>query len=73
MSAPFTKSKGDPLTPQNYRPITILSCTGKLFTSVTNKRLTRFLNENDLLSEMQTGFRKDCTIQRHMISLNQIL
>jgi hypothetical protein len=29
--------------PQNYRPITILSCMGKLFTSVLNLRLSNFL------------------------------
>ena len=55
---PIYKNKGDSLLPENYRPITILSCLGKLFTSVINQRLVRYLNENDLLSETQTGFRK---------------
>ena len=31
---PIYKNKGDPSLPENYRPITILSCLGKLFTSV---------------------------------------
>ena len=55
---PFYKNKGDQLDPQNYRPITILSCMGKLFTSVLNFRLSTFLEEFLLLNENQFGFRK---------------
>ena len=53
------KNKGDPLLPEIYCPITLLSCLGKLFTSILNDRLTCFLDENEMLSETQTGFRKD--------------
>ena len=42
---PIFKNKGSPLDPSNYRPITILSCLGKLFTAVLNERATRFVNE----------------------------
>ena len=31
---PIYKNKGDPLNPKHFRPITILSCFGKLFTSI---------------------------------------
>ena len=31
---PIYKNKGDKLNPENYRPITVLSCLGKLFTAV---------------------------------------
>ena len=54
---PIYKNKGDPLQPENYRPITILSCFGKLFTAVLNSRLNDFLNEHDTLEENQAGFR----------------
>ena len=30
MIKPVYKNKGDPLQPENYRPVTILSCFGKL-------------------------------------------
>jgi hypothetical protein len=39
---PIYKNKGNPLDPKNFRPNTILSCLGKLFTAI--------LNEQDLTS-----------------------
>ena len=36
---PIYKNKGSSANPKNYRPITIVSCFGKLFTSVLNERL----------------------------------
>ena len=36
---PIYKNKIDSKSPENYRPITILSCFGKLFTSILNARL----------------------------------
>ena len=54
---PLYKSKGDPTLPENYRPITILSCMGKLFTAILNSRLNNYLEENNLLNETQAGFR----------------
>ena len=42
---PFYKNKGDEISPKNYRPITIVSCFGKLFTAVLNARLSEFSDE----------------------------
>ena len=67
------KNKGDPLLPENYRPITLLSCLVKLFTSVLNNPLTRFLDENDMLSEAQTGFRKDYSTSDNIFSLHCLI
>ncbi|MCW4343991.1 MAG: reverse transcriptase family protein [Candidatus Thiodiazotropha endolucinida] len=50
--------KGDPKLPQNYRPITILSCLGKLFTSVINNRLREFADKYDIIESCQAGFRE---------------
>ena len=38
---------------KNYRPVTILSCLGKLFTSVLNMRLNHYLEETMRLAENQ--------------------
>lgn len=55
---PIYKNKGNPLDPKNFRPITILSCLGKLFTAILNERLCRFSEEALLMNENQFGFRK---------------
>lgn len=55
---PIYKNKGDISLPENYRPITILSCLGKLFTAILNNRLTDYLESNDLSNQNQAGFRK---------------
>ena len=51
--------KGDPELPQNYRPITILSCLGKLFTSVINNRLKEYAEQVELIESCQAGLRKN--------------
>ena len=48
---PIYKKKGDQLDPRTYRPITLLSCLGKLFTSIINNRLTVFSDQVELLEE----------------------
>lgn len=55
---PLYKNKGNPLDPDNFRAITLISCLGKLFTSIINTRLNIFANEISLISENQAGFRK---------------
>lgn len=53
----YTKNKSDPTLPENYRPITLLSCLGKLFTSILCERLNIFSERVELITEAQTGFR----------------
>ena len=70
---PIYKNKGDSSQPENYRPITILSCLGKLFTAIINDRLTAYLDDNELLLQNQAGFRKkhsttDNIFVLHMLS-----
>ena len=50
--------KGDPCKPQNYRPITIFSCLGKLFTSLLNNRLKEYDETTHVIESCQAGFRK---------------
>ena len=55
---PVYKNKGDKHDPKNFRSITILSCIGKLFTSILNFILNDFSDEYSLICENQGGFRK---------------
>ena len=70
---PIYKNKGSRDDPNNYRGITILSCLGKLFTSVINSRLTSYLDATGLLGEEQAGFRANYSTTDHIFSLNSII
>lgn len=49
--------KGDVNNPNNYRPISILTCFSKIFEKILHKRLTKFLNKNNVLIPSQYGFQ----------------
>ncbi|XP_062608016.1 uncharacterized protein LOC134269832, partial [Saccostrea cucullata] len=67
---PIYKNKGDPTTPENYRPITLLSCLGKLFTCILSKRLELYADEIKLIQENQAGFRKEYSTLDHILTLH---
>lgn len=69
---PIFKNKGDSKHPSNYRPITILSCLGKLFTSVINNRLTTFLHSN-IIHSNQAGFRSGYSCSDHIFTLHSLI
>ena len=53
---PIFKS-GDKASMDNYRPISLLSAFSKILEKIVASRLLIFLNENDILSKWQFGFR----------------
>lgn len=69
---PIYKRSGDPKEPGNYRPITLLSCFGKLFTAILNQRLNDYLNHNNILNENQAGFRAGYSTVDHIFTLHTI-
>ena len=70
---PLFKNKGSPKDTNNYRGITILSCFGKLFTSVLNKRITNFVETYNILGLEQAGFRKNYSTSDHIFTLHGII
>lgn len=44
-------------SPESYRPISLLPVAGKIFERILKQRLSNYLEENDLLSVHQYGFR----------------
>lgn len=55
--------KGDPKSPENYRGISLLNCSAKIFTSLLANRITKWASLKSLLPECQSGFRfeRSCT------------
>ena len=70
---PIYKGKGDPSNPDNYRGITIVSCLGKLFTSIISKRLQNYSDSIDLISKAQAGFRKSFSTIAHVYVLKSLI
>ena len=71
--SPIYKGKGEENDPDNYRGITVLSCFGKLFTSVINDRIHSFLETNDILGNEQSGFRKGHSTMDHVFVLRCLI
>ena len=56
---PLLKPNMDPISTESYRPIALTSVLGKkLFQKILNKRFWWYLDQNNLLSPLQYGFRK---------------
>ena len=72
MHTPIYKNKGDRNSPQNYRPITILSCLGKLFNAILNNRRNQYSEENVILLENQADFRKQYSTLDHIFTLHAL-
>ena len=70
---PLYKKKGDRKDSNNYRGITLLSCVGKLFTTVLNERLKAYCESNNIISENQAGFRTKHSTTDHIFSLKMLL
>ena len=54
---PLFKKAGSRSDPSNYRPISIIPVVAKVFERIIYDQLYHYLNENDLLSQHQSGFR----------------
>ena len=59
--------------PDNYRGITINSCLSKLFNQLMNDRLTRYMDENDLIQCNQIGFRKGYRTSDHVFVMKTLI
>ncbi|CAI5789867.1 Hypothetical predicted protein [Podarcis lilfordi] len=62
--------RGHPNVPSNYRPISLLSITGKLYARFLSSKLTTFLNEHNILSEAQAAFRENHSTTDHCLMLS---
>ena len=73
MIQPIFKNKGSPRDPCNYRPITLISCLGKVFTQILNSRIQKYVDEKDIINESQSGFRKKRSTADNMFILHNLI
>ena len=66
------KNKVSVSDPDNYRGITLLSCTGKLFTACLNFRLSCYV-EDHILGQEPAGFRENYSTIDHIFVLQLIV
>ena len=59
--------------PNNYRGLTLTSSVGKLFSSILNSRLDKFLEKYNLIDDCQIGFTKKARTSDHMFVLKCII
>ena len=65
--------KGDRELCSNYRPISLLSCVGKVFERCLHKHIYNFFTDNNLITEAQSGFRSgDSTINQLLSIYNSM-
>ena len=70
---PIYKNKGDLKNVESYRPITLLSCFGKLFTSIINNRLNNYAEQHDTINWCQAGFRKTFSTSDNLFILKFLI
>ena len=62
--------KGDKEKPSNYRPISLLPILSKILEKIVTNQLIKYLEDNDILSHNQFGFRPGLSTEN---ALNKIL
>ena len=70
---PIPKPGKDHEEPSNYRPIALTSCLCKTLERMINKRLVWYLESNNLISPIQSGFRSGRSTNDHLIRLETFI
>ena len=65
--------KGDANNPDNYRGISLLNICSKLYSHILNNRLNKWIEENEIVDECQTGFRKNYSTIDHLFTIAAIV
>ena len=70
---PIPKPGKDNTEPINYRPIALTSCICKTMERIINKRLVWFLETNNILTNIQCGFRKNRSTINQLVILETFI
>ncbi len=71
---PIPKGTGkDNRVPLNYRGITLISVPCKIYCDILNRRLVKWLEENQVIVDEQNGYRKKRSCEDHLYSLYSVI
>ena len=59
----------DDILPENYRPISLLSIYNRIFEKLIYARLTKFINKNNIIYNLQYGFRSKHSTQHAILDI----
>ena len=65
--------KGHVNDPSNYRGIFLVSCLGKIFSSLLNKRLNEWAETNNIFCNNQFGFRKEKSVNDCIFTIHGLI
>lgn len=68
---PIPKPGKNPMVIGNQRPITLVSCVGKLLEKMVNRRLVQVLEEKGVFGESQHGFRSGRGVDSYFADLEE--
>lgn len=68
---PIPKPGKNPMVIGNQRPITLVSCVGKLLEKMVNRRLVQVLEEKGVFGENQHGFRSGRGVDSYFADLEE--
>lgn len=69
----FLHKNGDINNCDNYRCISLTSCLGKLFTSLLQTRLHKYMEDKDFYNPLQAGFRSDYRTTDHIFTIKTLI
>ena len=67
----LVKPGKDPRTPTGYRPISLISCLGKIYERYVCEHLNQILTEKKYFADVQAGYQKGKSSQEHLFRLAQ--
>lgn len=65
--------QGNKFEVENYRPISLLSCLSKIYEKLMHNRISNFLELNNVLHDMQYGFRAGRSCEHALLTAKEIL
>ena len=71
--APILKPGKDEAEVASYRPITLLSCLGKLLERIINTRIIWVIETKNLLHNSQCGFRQNMSTMDVIVRVNEVI